>query len=321
MNDREEQIVDSALAWQQAITRDDMDWAALTDWLEADPRHRDAFDEVALIDAAVDTHRGTVRTLLNDQADIAQDLGPPATDRARSNGRRWFLGTGVAAALAVAIGLPLIQSQQAQSIAYATGPGATRSVALDDGSRLDLSADTRISVGAHQRRMTLARGAAYFDVRHDPSRQMVVDAGGYHITDIGTRFSVEMAGSRVAIAVAQGSVTVTPPVGDAVRLDAGDALTGDGGAAPVVSSVKPDSVAAWRGGRLAYDNAPLAKVASDISRYTGKRIDLAATLGDRRFSGVLVIGDGSHLVSDLAAVAGLAVHRGGGRIVLAADGR
>lgn len=321
MNDREEQIVDSAVAWQQAITRDDMDWAAFTDWLEADPRHRDAFDEVALIDAAIDTHRGAVRTLLNDDADIAQDLDPPAADPARSSGRRWFLGTGVAAALALAIGLPLIQSQQAQSIAYVTQPGATRSVTLDDGSRLDLSADTRISVGAHQRRMTLARGAAYFDVRHDPSRQLVVAAGGYHITDIGTRFSVEMAGSRVSIAVAQGSVTVTPPAGDALRLDAGDALSGDSSGPPVVASIRPDAVAAWRSGRLTYDNTPLAKVASDISRYTGERIDLAATLGNRRFSGVLVIGDGSHLVSDLAAVAGLAVHRGGGHIVLAADGR
>lgn len=316
MNDREEQIVDSAVAWQQAITRDDMDWAAFTDWLEADPQHRDAFDEVALVDAAIDDRRNAVSALLRATDKAAQGLDDPASGYSRPNGRRWFLGTGVAAALAVAIGLPLIQSEQARSIAYATQPGATRRVTLDDGSRLDLSADTSISVGAHQRRMTLARGAAFFDVRHDPSRQLVIDAGGYHITDIGTRFSVEMAGTRVAIAVAQGSVTVTPPMGDALRLDAGDALSGDGGAAPVVSNVKPDAVASWRDGRLAYDNAPLTRVASDISRYTGKRIDLAATLGDRRFSGVLVIGDGSHLVSDLAAVAGLAVRSGTDRVLL-----
>ena len=312
MEERDSEIVERAIAWQQAIAGDDMDWAAFTAWLEADPRHRGAFDDIALIDRAVDSHRDALRTLL--RPDDSEDTAEAAEHR--SIGRRWFLGTGIAAALALAVGLPLIQSQEDQSIAYATSPGATRNVALDDGSRLALSADTAVSVDHHQRHVSIARGAVYFDVRHDPARHLVVEANGYRIADIGTRFSVDLAGDRVSIAVAQGSVTVTPPAGEPLRLDAGETVSGGRDGALAKANVALDAVASWRRGRLTYDNASLARVANDISRYTGKRIAVAATAGDRRFSGVLVIGDGSHLVSDFAAVADLAVQRGPDRVVL-----
>jgi transmembrane sensor len=314
MQERDIEIIERAVAWQQAVAVDAVDWTALTEWLEADPRHRDAFDDVALIDASVNAHRDDLRALLRHE--VVRDANETAVPPPASTSRRWVLGAGIAAALALAAALPLIQSQQPQSVAYATAPGATRSVAFDDGSRLDLSADTAVRIGPHQQRVTLARGAVYFDVRHDPSRRLVVEAGGYRITDIGTRFSVDLAGDRVSIAVAQGSVTVTPPRGDPLRLDAGGGVIGTGSGPPIRASVIPAAVGSWRQGRLTYDNASLAKVASDISRYTGDRIEVATPLGDRRFSGVLVIGDGSHLVSDFAAVAGLAVHRGASRIVL-----
>ena len=64
MEERDSEIVERAIAWQQAIAGDDMDWAAFTAWLEADPRHRGAFDDIALIDRAVDSHRDALRTLL-----------------------------------------------------------------------------------------------------------------------------------------------------------------------------------------------------------------------------------------------------------------
>ena len=316
MSDRDNEIVDEAIAWQQAIARDDdVDWGAFTGWLESDSRHRAAFDDVSSIDAAIDEHRSAIHAILRPEP--APAALNAANDAPKAGARRWFLGTGIAAALALAVGLPLIQSGQPGQTDYATAPGKTRSLALADGSQLALSADSAISIASRQHRITMVRGAAYFDVPHDPARQLVVTAGGYRIADIGTRFSVDLVGDRVSIAVAEGNVTVTPPVGDPVRLAAGDALRGDASAPPRTIRVAPQAVASWRRGRLIYNDAPLTSVASDISRYTGTRIDLAAGLDGRRFSGVLVIGDGSHLVSDLAAVAGLAVERGGARTVLA----
>ncbi|TPG42868.1 hypothetical protein EAH79_03270 [Sphingomonas koreensis] len=315
MDDRDTAIVEAAVDWQQAIARgdDDIDWHAFTSWLDSDPRHRTIFDEVSLIDAGIDEHRSAIRTMLHPQS--IEDEQVVIDFRRPSVKRRWFLGTGIAAALALTFSLPLIHPQGGPTT-YATGPGATRSLALADGVRIELSADSAISVGLRRRQVTMLRGAAYFDVRHDPSRELAITAGSYRIGDIGTRFSIDRAADRVSVAVAQGNVTVTPPSGERVRLAGGDRLTAERNAPATISHVAPDAVASWREGRLIYDNTPLRNVANDISRYTGKRIDLAASLDQRRFSGVLVIGDGSHLVSDLAAVTGLGVERGGARTVL-----
>ncbi|TPG21721.1 iron dicitrate transport regulator FecR [Sphingomonas koreensis] len=316
MDDRDTEIVEAAVAWQQAISRDDgdMDWEALTGWLEADPRHRAAFDELALIDAGVDEHRFAIQAILQSRSNEEEAV---LADHRRSTGRRrWFLGTGIAAALVLAIGLPLMRSDDTAPTGYSTGPGATRSLALADGSHIELSAASAISVGPRDHQVAMLRGAAYFEVPHDPGRQLVVTAGRYRIDDIGTRFSVDLAKDRISIAVAEGNITVTPPTGALVPLARGERLTGKGTTPSTITQVAPDAIASWRRGRLIYDNASLGNVANDISRYTGKRIDLAEALDGRRFSGVLVIGDGSHLVSDLAEVAGLEVERDGARIVL-----
>jgi len=306
-----ESIFDRAIAWQQAAATGDADWAALTLWLEADPRHAAAFDEAALIDDTVDRHRAAIAAIL--PRDEAAEPAPPR----RRAGWRWAAGGGLAAALAVVVALPMLQqAPEAAPTVYASQPGRTRDVALADGSRITLSAASRISVGAHQRTIALDSGAAWFDVPHDPTRQLTVTAGGYRITDIGTRFSVDAEDGRVVVAVAQGQVTVDPPVGDAVTLAAGQRLSGTVDAAPVVSAVAAQSVGAWRTGRLVYNDAPLSMVAADISRYRGAPVVVDPSLKGRRFSGVLVIGDGSTLVSDFAGVAGLRVERRGDAVVL-----
>lgn len=299
-------IIDRAIGWQQAIALGEVDWDGLTRWLEADPRHRLVFDEIALIDDAVDRHREAIAAILpRDEA---------LTDR--RNGRRWLIGGSVAAALALAIGVPMLQNPATSPTIYASAPGKTRSVTLDDGSRIALSAASTISVGPRQRHIALTGGAAYFDVPHDSARHLVIMASGYRIADIGTRFAVDAGSGRVSVAVAEGSVTVTPPHGAAVTLHAGQRLSGTADAPPEVSSVSPAAVGSWRGGRLIYNNAPLAMVADDISRYRGSPVVIDPALADRRFSGVLVIGDGSGLVADLAGVAGLKVVRRGDIVVL-----
>lgn len=298
--------IEEAIAWHHALARDDADWDRFTAWLEADPANRTAYDEIASIDAAVDAHRDTILAIL------------PSETGARESrpSRRWALGAGVAAALALVVGIPLLQTPQEKAVIYTTRPAETKAVALADGTRIALSADSAISVGGNQREITLQRGAAYFDVPHDPTRQLSVTAGGYRITDIGTHFSIDSGGGRVAIAVADGTVTVTQGAGGRTVLAAGQRLIGNGEGAPMVSPIASADVASWRQGRLVYDNASLAVVAADISRYRGTPVSVDPALAERRFSGVLVIGDGTRLVSDLASVAGLRVDRRGDRIVL-----
>src|SRR6187397_2306196 len=98
MNRDEERIEEEAAAWHVASTGDDMDWVGFTRWLEADARHRLAFDEVALADAWIEDHREALAPEIGDAAQIDREDSVVAL-RPR---RRWPLwtGAGIAASLA-----------------------------------------------------------------------------------------------------------------------------------------------------------------------------------------------------------------------------
>ncbi len=285
--------MDEACAWSVRLASDDADWAAFTAWLEADPANAAAYDQVALLEADLNDSLPDVRRLL------------PANDAEPAAPRRWFaLGGGIAAALVAAlIAVPMLQGGGATpGVSYVTGATGGRSVSLADGSTVRLDARTTVRVsGGPSPRIELASGAAYFDVRHDPARQLTVSAGGYEIRDVGTKFDVTRANDGVSVSVAEGEVSVAgngiagpEPVRAGERLDLNPAS-----AMILRSAVAPDSVAAWRSGRLSYQDARLSLVAADVSRYAGRRVVADPQVAGLRFSGVVEIGDGSRLVERL----------------------
>ncbi|MFC3440038.1 FecR family protein [Sphingobium rhizovicinum] len=308
--DFDEAMLDQAIAWQAALEHDDADWDGYLAWLEANPRHREAFDSIALVDAAVREHRDV----------LSHEPSPPVAEIDPRH--RWkprlVMGGALAACLALAVALPTFW-QTSRPIAYSNEGSAPRMIALASGTSVTLSPGSAILVSAkNDGQIELAKGEAYFDVRHDPSRVLTVSAGNYRVTDIGTRFSVNLANSALRVGVAQGAVSVAgAQTASAVRVDAGHQLVGKDGLL-TLSTVEPSQVGSWRSGRLTYTNAPLAMVAGDIERYSGKRISVDFALENKHFSGILVIGDGSKLASDLAAVMGLEVRQQGDLVHIAA---
>lgn len=306
----DERVLDEALAWQQALERDDADWDAYTVWLEADPRHRQAFDQAALTERIVSERAPDLAHL--------RAIEPPAAVPAPvRHGRRWLAGA-VAAALALAIGAPALWMRPADAV-YATGRGETRRVALGQGIAVELAPSTRlVARGGDATRLELAQGDAYFAVTHDPGRPLSIQAGGYAVSDIGTTFGVNRARHAVTVSVAEGHVSVTAVDGDATRVSAGQQFVGDGGNTARLGPVQPRDVGSWRQGRLVYSNAPLSVVAADISRYSGKDVTVDSAVGNRQFSGVLAIGDGSGLLADLSDLMGIPYHEDGNRVRIGA---
>lgn len=295
----DEQMLDQAIAWQAALAQDDADWDAYLAWLEADPRHREAFDSIALVDAAIADNRQQIRPLLAPDMDVPAD---PLPNRWRP---RWLWGGAIAASLAILVAGPILRSS-ADPVIYENGGMANRSLALANGTSVILAPSSRIVVtGKGADAIELARGEAYFDVRHDPGRTLTVSAGALRISDIGTRFSINLARGAVRVGVAEGVVSVEAPgVARPVRLDAGHQLVGGGGAL-TLAPVDVAQIGSWRSGRLSYTDTPLALVAADISRYSGKAIIVDPSVEKKHFSGSLVIGDGSKLVGDLVDVMGI----------------
>ena len=309
----EDAVFSEALAWQAALTRDDADWDGYIDWLEADPRHREAYDTIDLVDAAVDTHRVAVRDVLDAPASI-----PP--NRFRLPRLAWVIGGGIAAALAFLMLLPMPWATQ--SVRSYAAQAQARTVRLANGTTVTLSPASRILVRDEQAaRIELARGEAYFDVRHDPSRTLTISAGPYSVTDIGTRFSVNRAEDAFRVAVSEGVVSIASARMETVRVAAGQQFVSSGDT-PRLSAVAAGDVGSWRAGRLSYSNAPLSLVAADISRYANAPVIIDPSLENAHFSGSLVIGDGSRLVDDLATIIGARVDRAEGGVRLgAAAGR
>lgn len=309
--DFDDWILDEALAWHQALERDDADWDAYTHWLEADPLHRQAFDEIALTQHIVDVHLNDLQS----RRSIAPEPAKPAVHMRQ----RWLYGA-VAAALALAIGLPTFWPRQEQDIVYATARGESRQIALSQGITVDLAPSTRLMAkNGDPTRLELVQGDAYFKVAHDPRRTLSIQAGDYSVQDIGTAFSLNLSSDAVAVAVAEGHLSVAPGNGQATMVSAGEQFIARRSAQSArVTPVQPVDVASWRQGRLVYNDTPLSIVVPDIERYSGKAITVDPAIGDRPFSGVLVIGDGSRLLANLSDLMAISYEEKGDRVRLGA---
>lgn len=307
----DEHLLDEAEAWHGALERADADWDGYTTWLEADPLHREAFDAVVLTHRIVDERVGNLEKPV--------PLEEPEESTTRGWPRRWFYGAA-AAAVALALAVPAIWLRSSDTV-YATKPGETRQIALADGVSVDLAPASRLVLSdGSAKDLELARGEAIFTVAHDPARRLAIKAGEYEVGDIGTTFSVNVSAEAVKVGVADGRLTVMPNGGEATSVAAGQQLIASRtGGTMQLTSVASTDVGSWRRGRLVYSDTPLAVVAADISRYTGKTIAVDPAIGSQSFSGVLAIGDGSKLPSSLADLTGLTYQEEGNRARLGAS--
>ena len=300
----DENLIDQAAAWHQRLAADDADWTGFTIWLEADPRHRQAYDEIALSDRVTDEHADALRRL----------VPVIASDTTRRAYRPW-LYCAVAAALAIAIGLPLANLARPDTI-YATRDGETRTITLSGGTSVELAPASRL-VARHggATELKLATGEAYLTVKHDPSRSLTIRAGDYSIQDIGTKFAINRAGDTVVVSVSEGRVSIDSDDAASTTLAAGQQFIGASQGSRI-GRIDASSAGSWRHGQLIYTEAPLGVVIADITRYSGVAVAVDPAILNRRFSGVLFVGDGSKLLPDLAALLAVSYRMDRGRAVL-----
>ncbi len=308
----DDQLLDEALAWHRALGGEDADWDGFTLWLEADARHGQAFDEIALADRMIEDHKDSLKRLVPASAE---------PDRPSWFRRQRLLVGSIAAALALAIGIPTLRPGPADTV-YATARGETRNIALAGGTLIDLAPSSRLIVkGGDPSTLELAGGEAFFAVTHDPRRTLSIRAGNYAVTDIGTKFGINLAGDMLTVGVSEGHVAIAPDSGKPARLGAGEQLIAQNNATSIRrSTIAVRDVGSWRLGRLVYNDAPLSIVAADITRYSGKTIIMDPSLRNIRFSGVLAIGDGSKLLASLADLMALSYRVEGNRIRVSSAG-
>jgi transmembrane sensor len=246
------------------------------------------------------------------------DKSPANKSRFRLLQAAAFLGIAVLAGV-----FGFNRSSQPSTKSYITPVGGQLTVALKDGSKIELNTDTvlRISADASRRAATLEKGEAYFEIKHDASRPFTLVAAGHRITDLGTQFSVHREGDRVQVALIDGSARVEE-IGEGKSrrsrvLSPGDVAV----ATPTSLSVtrRPElevkQTLSWRHGVLVFDNTTLANAASELNRYNREQIIVSdPSVARLTIGGTFPDNDVQAVINVAHQVFGLKVERNGDEI-------
>lgn len=281
---QDEALLDTAILWHARIASPkatDGDWAEFTDWLDADPANGLAYDRVALADqvygeALVEAPPAPALVPVNDNEQ-------PVWYRRRS-----FVALAASVAVALFAAPLVLTNRDLQT--FETKAGETRVITLGDGSQIAMNGSTRLEVDMKDKRFArLSDGEALFTIKHDANNPFTLEVDDHELVDVGTEFNVRQASDGLEVAVSDGAVQFNPR-SDALLVKAGNQINlASKQNKPILSKTDTTNVGSWRRGRLAYRDAPLSRIAADLSRLIGEPVTVGSGLSDKRFSGLLQI--------------------------------
>jgi len=222
------QIYSEASDWLVEFRSGDVDVAGRTAfyaWLRTSPEHMRAYLEVAAIwneGSRLDPNRRfddqdliqQVRSEDNvvslEGYDSPRSPHSPlsSSSAARQSGWRVRLLAAAASILVTVCGVWAYSERNT----YATGIGEQRSLALVDGSIIELNAASKIRVRftADRRNIDLIEGQALFHVAKDKTRPFIVNSDQTQVRAVGTEFDVYRRMNGTTVTVIEGRVAVLP---------------------------------------------------------------------------------------------------------------
>lgn len=293
---------------------------ALETWRREDDANAKAFDELM----------GLTRTLetAGEQAleeEWVRELETAADDRKR---QRWIAGVSSLAAgfVVAAVMTASMLIGGPEPMTYETVKGQRSTIALEDGSVMQLNTDTRVValLEDNQRQITIERGEAFFDVKRDESRPFVVQAGKSQVKVLGTEFNVRLGASSNVISVLSGLVSVAHRsdemhAREVALLHAGEQAEHIASRnEAVVEAFDENAILAWRTGKASYMAKPLHDVVQDLNRYFDAPLEIVdADLADLPVTGTFNLTDQNVVIDALeSAFSIMAVKRVDGVILL-----
>lgn len=346
-------IMEEAAEWLITLREDPQDELARAQfaaWLRKSPEHVRAYLELTSVWAdAADIDRKSApdasaliaRARADNGVIALQDLlpqamreapAPPAQMGERKVPNRFERmrhGGLVAAALVLAILTGSLAWWQTQRFAtYETGIGEQRSIALADGSMVELNSRSRMRVryADNERVIDLLEGQGLFKVAKDRERPFIVRSGDVNVRAVGTQFDVYRKAQGTLVTVLEGRVEVSatssagesvlssPRAGDAsagssypsgqasnrgeaVQLIAGQQVIAAHAGITQPTTANVATAAAWTQRQLVFDSVPLREVAQEFNRYNHRQLVISdALLEDMLISGVFSSTDPASLL-------------------------
>jgi transmembrane sensor len=358
------QIYEEASEWFVECRAGDLDEKmrhAFDHWLRKSPEHLKAylelsaiwnegtlldpngkFDQQTLIaDAAAD--RDNVVAWSGGRNDIdnlgeaaAASIPAPAPAPAKQAAHRrfrWRRFAAIAASLVLATGAALLYMRIWQAPTYATSIGEQRSLALTDGSTVELNSRSKIVVRytSEGRNVELLQGQALFRVAKDAHRPFIVKTGATLVRAVGTEFDVYQKRDGTVVTVVEGRVAIltghamsdsgvavraidephppnlefpTVPKGQLgnILVAAGEQLTVTPKLIKIAEHPNIATATAWTQRQLVFESASLADVADEFNRYNDRQLIVAdPRLEAFHVSGVFSSTDPASLIRFLRA--------------------
>jgi transmembrane sensor len=286
----------------------------LRSWLDADPRHARAFARLAATSDALSqlsAYRPPSSAKPDPDLPLLRAGRPVRTGTRRA---RWVAVTLAAAAaltFASTLGWRSYSLRPSYTEAAATDVGGLRKLVLPDASVIELNTDSAVDVAfsRRERRVTLLRGEAHFNVAKDAARPFTVSVNNIAVRAVGTAFNVRLRTGNVDVLVTEGRVRLNdltrgdsllpsgPTAAEPSVLVAGhralvrtDSSEKSAGPSPaVVTPVAEKDISrelAWQQKRLEFGPTPLAVVVAEFNRYNRHQLVLAdAELGSLSVGG------------------------------------
>jgi transmembrane sensor len=172
---------------------------------------------------------------------------------------------------------------------YETGTGQRSIRTLQDGSSVELNAQTQIKVVFTEsaRNVELLYGQALFHVAHDVGRPFIVRAADREITAVGTQFDVRLDSRSVRVTLIEGKVKASKSSGtEGIYLAPGQQLItrlpgthvetdSASEATALVRTIDVAKVTGWRDGRIFLEDLTLTDAVAEMNRHSPIQISVA----------------------------------------------
>lgn len=209
--------------------------------------------------------------------------------------RKWMVPVSVAAGFLLLLGfVGWYLSDREKIMSYETGYGELLEVMLDDGSRVQLNANSKIFWDENWRskgsRNIRIEGEAFFDVAHLEDLSFFVETTDLIVRVLGTTFNVSKRRDKTKVFLESGNVSVQlygedkkilgegfiENAGEILELMPGDQLQYSSNKDEMRRDVNLDvsQAASWKSGELIFRNVPFRDVLEELSDVYGKEFEV-----------------------------------------------
>jgi len=265
-------------------------------WRSGDPRRAAAFAEVA-----------TAWSKLDGLRDVESRKRPAMSRRAWLGG-----GAALAASLMAAAYLGRDQVLRARTV---TGVGERRTLALPDGSSVELNTDTEVlwRFDDKRRRLWLERGEVALTIAQDALRPFELFTRQGLARLAAGQFNARLKPARLDLIVVAGRAVIETAAGRAQAAVEGAAdarralaISAAGVAVTAAPEAEVQAVQAWRRGEIVFEGQRLSEAVEEYNRYLGRKLIIEdPEVGSLRLGGRFLTGDPESFLNALHTTFGI----------------